>query len=46
MEEKKKTICALKTFSIFKGGDYLGYPPTVSDNIPLTGRGGVLIKQS
>lgn len=39
MEEKKETICALKTFSILKG-DCLGYPPTVSDNIPLIGRGG------
>ena len=38
MEEKKETICALKTFSILKG-DCLGYPPTVSDNIPLIGRG-------
>jgi hypothetical protein len=37
MEEKKETICALKTFSILKG-DCLGYP-TVSDNIPLIGRG-------
>lgn len=39
MEEKKETICALKTFSILKGGDFLGYPPTVSDNILLIGRG-------
>lgn len=39
MEEKKETICTLKTFSILKREECLGYPPTVSDNIPLIGRG-------
>lgn len=38
MEEKKETICALKTFSILKGG-LPWISPTVSDNIPLIGRG-------